>query len=40
MRSVMVEQTTQVSDTDAIRARITDGASRDSVGDGRVVGDR
>lgn len=40
IRKVMTVQTTQVNETDAIRARITDGASRDKVGDGLVVGDR
>jgi hypothetical protein len=36
----MPEHTTQVRETDAMRARITDGASRESVADGRVVEDR
>jgi hypothetical protein len=37
---VITEQTMQVRETDATRARITDGASRDRVREGRVVDDR
>lgn len=40
IKKVMREQTTQLSETDAMRARITEGASRVRVGDGLVLGDR
>jgi hypothetical protein len=37
---VVIEQIIQVVVTEAIRARMTEGASRERVGEGRVVLDR
>lgn len=39
MMSVVTEQMMHESVTDFMRPRMTEGASRDSVGEGRVVGD-